>query len=115
MAHMSDERGESGAEQAINRVLEAEQRARERIAQCEMQASSELDAVREQARSIDARTDTRIGKLRTRCEQQVATQVARLKSSAEAVRAQPLTGDTRSLRLADAVRSLAARLTGGEG
>jgi hypothetical protein len=54
------------------------------------------------------------GKLRTRCEQQVAEQVARFKASAEAVRNQPLTEDTRTQRLADAVRSLAARLTGGE-
>lgn len=107
--------GSKSAEEAINRVLEAEHRARERIAQCEVQASKELDAVREQARRIDARTDARIGKLRTRCEQQVAGQVARLKASAEAVRGQPLAGDARSLRLGQAVRSLAARLTGGEG
>jgi hypothetical protein len=115
MMRTTDQRGESEAEQAINRVLEAEQRAREHIAQCEVQASKELDAVREQARRIDARTDARIGKLRTRCEQQVAGQVARLKASAEGVRSQPLAGDARSLRLADAVRNLAAKLTGGEG
>jgi hypothetical protein len=108
----TDQSGEPGAEQAINRVLEAEQQARERIAQCEVQASQELDAVREQARRVDARTDARIGKLRTRCEQQVAGQVARLKASAAAVRVQPLTEDARALRLTDAVRSLAAKLTG---
>jgi type I site-specific restriction endonuclease len=106
--------GQENAEEAINRVLEAEQRAREHIARCEAQAGEELDAVREQARRIGARTDARIGKLRTRCEQQVAEQVARFKASAEAVRNQPLTEDTRTQRQADAVRSLAARLTGGE-
>jgi hypothetical protein len=111
----TDKSGESGAEEAINRVLEAEQRARERIAQCEVQAGQELDAVREQARRIDTRTDARIGGLRMRCEQQVAAQVAQLKASAAAARAQPLTGDARSLRLADAVRSLAAKLAGGAG
>ena len=74
----TDKSGEPGAEEAINRVLEAEQRARERVARCEAQAGEELDAARDQARRISARTDVRIGKLRTRCEQQVAGQVARL-------------------------------------
>jgi hypothetical protein len=115
MMHTIDQSGESGAEQAINRVLEAEQQARERVAQCEVQAGKELDAVREQARRVDARTDARIGKLRTRCEQQVAAQVAQLKASAAAVRGRPPTEDARAPRLADAVRSLATKLTGGEG
>ena len=113
MLRMSDKRDETGAQAAINQALGAEQQARNRIARCQAQAEEQLAAVREQARRIALRTDARIATLRRYCEQQIGEKVARLKDSAEAVRCLPLSEDARSLRLTDAVRRLAARLTGG--
>lgn len=114
MVRTTDDNGATGAEEAINRVLEAERRAGERVAGCEAQAAAELGAARERARRIAERTDTRITRLRTRCEQIVAVRVAQLKASAEAVRCQPLTEDERAAQLAAAVARLATRLSGGE-
>lgn len=114
MTRSNDRSDEADAEQAINRVLEAEHQARDRVAHCQAQAEARLEAARERARRIAARTDARITSLRRQCEQQITEQVARLKDSAEAVRCQPLSGDARATQLGNAMRQLAARLTGGD-
>lgn len=103
------------AEDAINRVLEAEQRARDRVAQCETQAAALVATARERALRVAERTDRRIISLRTRCEQWIAGQVAALRIQADTVRRQPAgDDDARRAALTRSAARLAARLTDGE-
>lgn len=102
------------AEDAINRVLQAEQHAREKVAQCETQAATLVASARERALHIAERTDRRIVSLRTRCEQWLAGQVAVLQNQADTVRHQPAGEDARRTLLTERVARLAARLTDGE-
>ena len=114
MTRANEPTGDVRAEDAINRVLEAEQRARERVAQCESQAAALVAAMRERALRMGERTDQRIVSLRTRCEQWISGQVAALRAEADAVRRQPAGDDARRLLLAESVARLAARITDGE-
>jgi hypothetical protein len=114
MTHSDEATGTARAEDAINRVLRAEQRAREKVAQCDSQAAALLAAARERALHVAERTDRRIVGLRMRCERQVAKQVAALGAETETVRRQPAGDDARRANLTEAVARLAARLTDGE-
>jgi len=114
MTHADETTGDVRAEDAINRVLEAEQRARERVAECEKQAAALVAAARERVLQLGERTDRRIVSLRTRCEQWLGGQVAALRAQAEAVRQQPVGDDARSTSLAEGIARLAARLTDGD-
>jgi vacuolar-type H+-ATPase subunit H len=114
MTHSDEAAGTARAEDAINRVLEAEQRARDKVAQCDAQAAALVAAAREGALRVAERTDRRIVSLRTRCEQWLGEQVAVLRTQAEVVRRQPVGDDLRGTSLAESVARLAARLTDGE-
>ncbi len=105
---------EDKAEEAINRVLAAEQRAREDIARCEAQAREIVEAARAQARRIEERNDVRVIKLRAACQQWIAARTGELQRTAEEVRARPAGEDERHGRLAAAAERLAALLTGSE-
>jgi hypothetical protein len=92
---------EGVADTAINRVLEAEQKAREAIAHTRGR--------------IDERADARVSKLRAACQQWTGGQSAKLLAEAEELRSCPAVDEVRRARLDDAIRRLAAELTGGGG
>jgi len=114
MTHADETTGDVRAADAINRVLEAEQRAHDKIAQCDAQAAALAAAARERVLRLGERTDRRIVSLRTRCERWLGGRVAALRAQAEAVRRQPVGDDARSASLAESVARLAARLTDGD-
>lgn len=101
-----------GPDEAIQRVLQAEQRVRERIAQCEREAARLLEAARERARRLEERTDARISALRTRCEQLAGERAAALRAQAQRIALAPVEAEIDAERLAAAIERLAARLTG---
>lgn len=103
--------GEDNTEEAINRVLEAERRARDNVARCEAEAAARMSAARTRTRRVAERTDARMSLLRTRVEQQTAGQVAARRAGVAEIRRQPLSPETDAQRLQEAVARLAARLT----
>ncbi len=102
------------ADAAINLVLLAEEKAREAIKRCEVEAARRVSDARTRARHITVRTDERISKLRARCEQLIGRKLTELRDSARAVDTLPAHDDERSERLHAAVERLAAELTGGD-
>jgi vacuolar-type H+-ATPase subunit H len=100
-------------DEAIQRILQAEHRAREHIAQCEREAAQLLEEARGRARRLAERTDARISKLRMRCEQLAAQRVAALREEAQGIALAPVEAEVDEARLRAAVERLAARLTGG--
>lgn len=103
---------EDGAEEAINRVLEAEREAAEAVRRCEQQAVALREETHAKARRLAERTDARIRRLRALIEEQTARQVAALRVSAEELRSRPVLEDARRARLPQVVARLAAWLTG---
>ncbi len=101
------------ADAAINRVLEAEQRAREAIARCREEAAQRVTEARLRARRIEERADRRVSKLRAACQQWTAAQAAKLLAEAEELRSCPAIDEVRRARLDEVIRRLAAKLTGG--
>lgn len=99
------------AADAINRVLDTERRAREAVNQCEARAAANVVAARARVRYLQERTDTRISRLHTCCEREIARRVAELDARAETVRGAPPGDDARLAHLAEAVATLAAQLT----
>jgi hypothetical protein len=100
---------------AMNTVLEKERRSRERIEQCEREAAALLDRAQRRAREVSERTDKRITALRQRCEETTQGTVTRLLGEVkERSRETPVREDEPS-RIEEAVRRLAAKLTGGGG
>ena len=102
------------AEQAINRVLEAERDASQQIVACEAQAAEILQAARLQASRIAGRTDSRISLLQTRCLQRVAEEIKQL----ERMERQERERQQQSYRidetgLAECIEEMAICLTGG--
>ena len=104
---------EGVADSAINRVLEAEQKAREAIARSRAEAARCVTDARLRARRIDERADQRISKLRAACQRWAGAQAAKLLAEAEQLRSCPAVDEVRRARLDDAIRRLAAELTGG--
>ncbi len=101
----------TAAEEAINRVLHAEQVARLAIAECEQVAQQGVAQARRDARAIEERADHRIAQLHARC----ASQIERANRTASTPL--PPTGSAdgeRAALLESAIARLAARLTGGE-
>jgi vacuolar-type H+-ATPase subunit H len=101
------------ADAPINRVLEAEQRAREAIARCREEATQRVTDARLRARRIEERADRRVSRLRAACQEWTAAQAAKLRGEAEELRSCPAIDEVRRARLEDAIRRLAAELTGG--
>lgn len=100
---------DQAVEVAINRVLEAEARARQAVDLCQRQADEIIERARAHRKRIAERTERRIGRLRARFAQQVARQLASFKVEAKAYSEHPAAG---SPGLDSAVASLAAELTG---
>ncbi len=102
------------AEQAMNRVLQAERDAERAVAECEAQAGRILQAAQLQASRIASRTDSRISRMQTRCLQRVTEEIKQLE------RAERLTQERQeeSYRidetgLAECIEEIAICLTGG--
>lgn len=98
------------AQQAIERVLEAEDAARAAVEACEAQAANLVTEARQGARRIAERADARIDAMRAAARTRLAAELAGLDAEAQA--AAPLPPETAS-RVAAAVEALAARLSGG--
>jgi vacuolar-type H+-ATPase subunit H len=103
------------AEQAINRVLAAERRAREAIAGCEAEGKRLVEDARGRVKRIGQRTEARIAKLRDRCDVTMRERMAALDAAGEAENADLELDQAKLSRLETAVRLLAERLTGKEG
>jgi vacuolar-type H+-ATPase subunit H len=104
---------DKAAAAAINRVLEAERRARDNVARCQAAAAARISAARAQARRVVERTDARMSALRKRVERTVAERVAALRADAAEVHCLPLVEDARRAQLEAAIARVVARL-GGE-
>ncbi|MDH3309654.1 MAG: hypothetical protein OEM48_00985 [Gammaproteobacteria bacterium] len=115
MARISrQEHREDSADEAINRVLAAEQEALKGVAHAEQQAVELIAKARLHARHIEERADARSSKLRVRCRTWVAREVAARRSKAEQVLACPVEADDRQQKLRVAIARLAVELTGGD-
>jgi cell division septum initiation protein DivIVA len=66
------------AEQAMQRVLQAERDAGRVVAECQAEAGDILNAAQQQASRIASRTDSRISRMQMRCFQRVAGEIREL-------------------------------------
>lgn len=66
------------AEQAINRVLEAEHASEQAMLNCESQANEIVEAAQQRAQRITARTDERITRIYSRSKQYISGQIKAL-------------------------------------
>lgn len=116
MARISrQEHREDAADEAINRVLAAEQDALSAVAHAKQQATELIAEARLRARRIEVRADTRSSELRVRCRAWAAREVAARRAEAEQVLACPIEGDERQQKLREAIARLVAELTGDGG
>jgi cell division septum initiation protein DivIVA len=102
------------AEQAMNKVLQAERDAERIVAECEAEAAGILQAAQLQASRIASRTDTRISLMQMRCFQQVTEEIKQLERAERQVRER----QAESYRidetgLAECIEEIAICLTGG--
>ena len=102
------------AEQAMNRLLQAERDARRVVAECEAEAASILQAAQLQASRVASRTDSRISLMQTRCFQRVTEEIKHLERAATQARER----QAESYRidetgLAECIEEIAICLTGG--
>jgi len=105
-------RANDSVDEAIRRVLSAEREARLAVEECRRQAHRRLSQARAAARRILAQGDERIDGLHARCERTVARTIAALKAETKGLYQEPVLDDVQLARLADAVRALAAEITG---
>jgi cell division septum initiation protein DivIVA len=102
------------AEQAMNRLLQAERDARRVVAECEAQAASILQAAQLQASRIASRTDSRISLMQTRCFQRVTEEIRHLERAATQAReTQAESYRIDETGLAECIEEIAICLTGG--
>ena len=102
------------AEQAINRVLEAEREAGQKVAACETQAAGILQAAQQQASRIASRTDGRISLMQTRCLQRVTEEIKQLeRAERQTQQAQQESYRIDETGLAECIEEIAICLTGG--
>lgn len=99
--------------QAMDRVLDAERRAGEAIAASRAEADAMIEAARETARRIEARADARIAAAHRLCADRTTAAVERIMATLD--REGPETARWDDALIAEAVASLAARMTGGDG
>jgi cell division septum initiation protein DivIVA len=102
------------AEQAMNRVLQAERDAARAVAECETEAGSILQAAQLQAGRVASRADSRISRMQTRCLQRAAEEIKQL----ERAERQTTESQEESYRidesgLAECIQEIAICLTGG--
>jgi cell division septum initiation protein DivIVA len=102
------------AEQAMNRLLQAERDARRVVAECEAEATSILQAAQLQASRIASRTDSRISLMQTRCFQRVTEEIRHLERAATQAReTQAESYRIDETGLAECIEEIAICLTGG--
>jgi cell division septum initiation protein DivIVA len=102
------------AEQAMNRLLQAERDARRVVAECEAEAASILQAAQLQASRIASRTDSRISLMQTRCFQRVTEEIRHLERAATQAReTQAESYRIDETGLAECIEEIAICLTGG--
>ena len=88
----------AATDDAINRVLHAEEAARESVATCRQEAKESVKRARIRASWILERADGRIGAIRERCERCVSAEVARIEAEGrEALAAQGDEGQVNGL------------------
>jgi hypothetical protein len=98
---------------SIERVLEAERAAEEKLAECRRQAHTAVASARESADAIRRRTDARISKLHVAYMQRIQAQVVDLLHPENAAADNP--GERRRDSLSAAAERLAVRLTSDAG
>jgi hypothetical protein len=102
------------AEQAMNRLLQAERDARRVVAECEAEAASILQAAQRQASRIANRTDSRISLMQTRCFQRVAEEIRHLeRAETQAREKQAESYRIDETGLAECIEEIAICLTAG--
>jgi cell division septum initiation protein DivIVA len=102
------------AEQAMNRVLQAERDAERRVAACEAEAATILQAAQRQAGHIASRTDSRISQMQTRYFQRVAEEIRQLeRAERQARESQEESYRIDETGLAECIEEIAICLTGG--
>jgi hypothetical protein len=74
---------------AINRVLKAEQAAQEEIRRCRGQALAILREARTRARAVSARADRRIALVRRRCDAAAEQELATIELESRSLEAPP--------------------------
>jgi len=105
---------QTAVDTAIEQVLRAEAAARESIAAARVQAAQIAEQSRSAARVTAERAQRRIRRLRATVEARVGTEVTALDAQARALAADDSPDTDEPVRLAHAVASLAAQLTGAE-
>ena len=102
------------AEQAMNRLLQAERDARRVVAECEAEAAGILQAAQLQASRIASRTDSRISLMQTRCFQRVTEEIRHLEyAETQARERQAESYRIDETGLAECIEEIAICLTGG--
>lgn len=101
-------------EEAIARVLAAERAARESIAQAHADASAIAEAAAERARTILARTERRMQRVRAAYDAATQAQLAEISAAATTVVRREETTPADRACLALAVAALAEQLSGGK-
>jgi cell division septum initiation protein DivIVA len=102
------------AEQAMNRLLQAERDARRVVAECEAEAAGILQKAQLQASRIASRTDSRISLMQTRCFQRVAEEIRHLEhAETHARERQAESYRIDETGLAECIEEMAICLTGG--
>jgi cell division septum initiation protein DivIVA len=102
------------AEQAMNKVLQAERDAERSVAECAAEAASILQAAQLQASRIASRTDNRISLLQTRSFQRVTEEIRQLeRAERQARERQEESYRIDETGLAECIEEIAICLTGG--
>lgn len=71
------------ADNAMNVVLEAEQKAKRRVEQCKAEADILLQQAQQQAQHVAQRVDNRIIRIHQRCSRAITDQVKQIKAAQE--------------------------------
>lgn len=101
------------AEQAINRVLQAERETGQAVTDCEQQAHAILQAARQRARQILSRTDGRISRMQMRVAQRITEQIQSMDREEQKARLEQSTRPLDETGLAECIEEVAHLLTGG--
>ena len=101
------------AEQAINRVLQAERDTDQAVTDCEQQAHTILQTARRRARRILSRTDDRISHMQMRVAQRVTGKIQALDREEKKARLAKPAAPLDETGLAECIEQVASILTGG--
>lgn len=97
---------------AMNAVLQAEQRALAAVKDCEREAAGIIDAARQQARTITERTNRRISQVHAASVRATSQQIEAMLKEDVATTNHAVDAKTENNILEMAVKDVAARLTG---